>query len=111
VQIRGQYVRAGNKPLEGHLLIESNGGNVNVTVRLDVPPKAYPKACCWRHHAASDRRESVGCSEGMQRRFLKTGRSRSGSARWLDLSCPGAVASGVGAVQQFFEALGLAQGA
>src|SRR5206468_1812132 len=35
VQVRGQYLRAGSKPLEGQLVIDSNGGAVTVTFKAD----------------------------------------------------------------------------
>ena len=41
VQVVGQRLRAGNKPLEGRLSIESNGGNFVVMVRAIVPIRAY----------------------------------------------------------------------
>src|SRR5438132_2842531 len=41
VQIRGQFLRAGAKALEGHLVIESNGGMASVRVRADVPVKPF----------------------------------------------------------------------
>ena len=37
LQIRGQHLRASPKPLEGQLLIESNGGTITVAVRVTVP--------------------------------------------------------------------------
>src|SRR5207302_1975808 len=42
VHVRGKQLRAGNKPLEGRLTIESNGGIETITVRADVPVKPYP---------------------------------------------------------------------
>jgi len=83
VQIRGQYVRAGNKPLEGHLLIESNGGNVNVTVRLDVPPKAYPNGVLAGATTPRLIAEKALAAPKDAAPLLKTGRSRSGSARMV----------------------------
>src|SRR5262249_30319235 len=35
-------LRAGNKPLEAKLVVESNGGTATVTVRATVPVKPYP---------------------------------------------------------------------
>ena len=40
--VRGQHLRAGNKPLEGHLVVDSNGGTGSITVRLEVPAKPFP---------------------------------------------------------------------
>ena len=42
VQVRGQLLRAGGKPLEGHLIVESNGGSSTVTVRAEVPVRPFP---------------------------------------------------------------------
>ena len=45
MQIRGQHLRAGAKPLEGHLTIDSNAGEpVTVTFKVDVPITPYPGA-------------------------------------------------------------------
>src|SRR5262249_12621271 len=41
VQLRVQHLRAGNKPLEGHLVVESNGGQATITVRAEVPVKPF----------------------------------------------------------------------
>src|SRR5262249_2994976 len=41
VQIRGANLRAGSKPLEGRLLIESTGGNAAVTVQCEVRVKPF----------------------------------------------------------------------
>src|SRR5262249_31223991 len=43
VHVRGQHLRAGNKPLEGRLLVESNGGTTVVVVRAEVPVKPFPE--------------------------------------------------------------------
>ena len=110
VQIRGQYLRAGNKPLEGHLVVESNGGAVTITVRADVPPKPYPdgvlagatkpREIAEKAHAAPREAAPLFESGAVAHWFSQNG--------WT-YPVQGPSASGVGAVQQFFEALGLSK--
>jgi hypothetical protein len=108
VQIRGQHLRAGNKPLEGHLIIESNGGAATITVRAEVPPKPFPtgvlagatkpREIAEKAHAAPKEAALLFESGAVARWFADNG--------WT-YPVQGPSASGVGAVQQFFEALGL----
>jgi hypothetical protein len=110
VQIRGQYLRAGNKQLEGHLVIESNGGSVTIAVRADVPPKPYPngvlagattpRQIAEKAHTAPKEAAALFESGAVARWFTDNG--------WT-YPVQGPSASGVGAVQQFFEALGLSK--
>ena len=41
LHIHGKRLAANAKPQEGHLVIESNGGNVTVPVRIEVPVKPF----------------------------------------------------------------------
>jgi hypothetical protein len=110
VQIRGQHLRAGNKQLEGHLVIESNGGSLTVTVRADVPAKPYPggvlagattpRQIAEKAHSAPKEAAALFESGAVARWFTDNG--------WT-YPVQGPSASGVGAVQQFFEALGLSK--
>jgi hypothetical protein len=110
VNIRGQHLRAGNKPLEGHLVVDSNGGSATITVRVEVPAKAFPngvlagattpRQIAEKAHVAP--KESAPLFEGgaVAQWFADNG--------WI-YPVQGPPASGVGAVQQFFEALGLSK--
>jgi hypothetical protein len=110
VQVRGQHLRAGNKALEGHLVVESNGGAVTITVRADVPTKPYPdgvlagattpRQIAEKAHAAPKDAAPLFESGAVARWFGDNG--------WT-YPVQGPSASGVGAVQQFFEALGLSK--
>ena len=110
VQIRGQHLRAGNKQLEGHLVIESNGGSLTVSVRADVPAKPYPggvlagattpRQIAEKAHSAPKEAAALFESGAVARWFTDNG--------WT-YPVQGPSASGVGAVQQFFEALGLSK--
>jgi hypothetical protein len=110
VQIRGQHLRAGNKQLEGHLVVESNGGSITITVRADVPAKPYPggvlagattpRQIAEKAHSAPKEAAALFESGAVARWFSDNG--------WT-YPVQGPSASGVGAVQQFFEALGLSK--
>jgi hypothetical protein len=110
VQVRGQHLRAGNKPLEGHLIVESNGGSVTLTVRAEVPARPYPdgvlagattpRQIAEKAHAAPKEAAALFESGAVARWFGDNG--------WT-YPVQGPSASGVGAVQQFFEALGLSK--
>jgi hypothetical protein len=42
VQVRGRYLRASDRPLEGQLSVESNAGSATVLVRASVPVQPFP---------------------------------------------------------------------
>jgi hypothetical protein len=110
VQVRGQHLRAGNKSLEGRLVVESNGGTVTIAIRADVPPKPYPdgvlggattpRQIAEKAHAAPKEAAALFESGAVAKWFSDNG--------WI-YPVQGPSASGVGAVQQFFEALGLSK--
>jgi hypothetical protein len=108
ILVKGKRLRAGNKPLEGKLSVESNGGAVTVFVRAEVPPKPYPDgllkgALTPRQVAekakAAPKEAAVYFEKGAVAEWYK-------SNGWT-YPVQGPSASGLGAVQQFFEALGL----
>lgn len=110
VRVRGEALRAAQKPQEARLVIASSGGTCEVTVRVDVPttPFAYgilagartPRQLADKARAAP--RDAV-------RQF------ESGAvARWYRENgwaypVEGDPAPGVAGVQQFFDALGLSR--
>lgn len=109
VHIQVKRVRAGNKPLEGKLVIESNGGDILVTVRAEVPIAPYPG-------------DGVLAGARSPRQLAEKAKLKPKEAALLfengDVAAwyksngwtypvQGPAATGVGAVQQFFEALGL----
>jgi hypothetical protein len=108
VHVNGKGLRAGNKPLEGQLIIESNGGTSIVLVRAEVPVQPF--------------REGVLAGADNPRQLAEKARNspkeaaalfeRGAVARWYESNgwtypVQGRTSSGLGAVQQFFEALGL----
>jgi hypothetical protein len=109
VQIRGQHLRAGPKPLEGQLLIDSNGGTAAVRVRLEVPIKPYPDGVLAGATTPRQVAEKAKAAPKVAAPLFESG----AVARWFAANgwtypVQGPPASGLGAVQQFFEALGLA---
>ncbi len=110
VHVRGQHLRAGTKPLPGRLVVESNGGTVTVPVRADVPVKPFAEGVL----AGSVSPRQIAQKA---KKFPKDAAvlfEKGAVADWFTLNgwkypVQGPSASGLGAVQQFFEALGLAK--
>jgi hypothetical protein len=111
IQVRGQHLQAKNKPIEGHLVVESNGGNFTITVRADVPvtpfqePGLFQGCVTPRQVAEKAKANPKGAmpifeSGAVHRWFQQNG--------WT-YPVQGPVAKGAGGIQQFFEALGLAK--
>jgi hypothetical protein len=109
VQIRGQQLRAGNKPLEGHLVLESNGGQATITVRVEVPVRPFREGVL----AGALSPRQIAEKAKAQPKEAAVLFERGAVADWFKENgwtypVQGPSASGLGAVQQFFEALGLA---
>lgn len=108
VHVRGDRLRAGKKPLEARLLVESNGGSAEVVVRADVPIKPYPSGalagCRTPRQAAERAKASPKDVAGL---FEDGSVARWYASNGWTYPVQGPPASGLGAVQQFFEALGL----
>jgi hypothetical protein len=108
MQVRGANLRAGNKPLEGKLVIESNGGNSVVTVRCEVPVKPFPEGVLAGAKSPRQIAEKAKAAPKEAALLFEKG----AVADWYKLNgwtypVQGPSAAGLGAVQQFFEALGL----
>jgi hypothetical protein len=108
VQVLGERMRASGKPLVGKLLVDSGGGTVQVVVRAEVPVEPFPEgvlagAVTPRQLAEKARgapkEAAVLFDGGAVRRWYEDN-------GW-DYPIQGPQALGLGAVQQFFEALGL----
>jgi hypothetical protein len=114
VQIRGQNLRAGPKPLIGQLFLDSNGnsGNQQIVIkfRVEVPVKPFTDGVLagatsprqLAEKARDNPKEAAALFENgaVPRWFADNG--------WI-YPVQGPAGSGLGAVQQFFEALGLAK--
>jgi hypothetical protein len=109
VHVRGQHLRAGAKPLEGRLVVESNGGTATVTVRAEVPIKPFPDGVLAGARTPRQIAEKAKAQPKGAALLFESG----AVAQWFrdngwTYPVQGPSASGLGAVQQFFEALGLA---
>jgi hypothetical protein len=108
IHVKGKRLRAGNKPLEGRLSIESNGGAVVVTVRAEVPPKPFPDGVLKGALTPRQVAEKAKAAPKEAAALFEKGNVAEWyrSNGWI-YPVQGPSASGLGAVQQFFEALGL----
>ena len=108
LRIRGKHLRASKQPLEDQLVIESNGGNETVRVRVHVPVTPYPSGALAgastprqiAEKAKAQPREAAALFEkGAVEKWYRTN-------GWeYPVKVQGA--TGIASVQQFFEALGL----
>lgn len=108
VQVRGHLLRASPKPLVGKLVIESNGGTLTVRVKAEVPVQPFPSGVLAGATAPRQIAEKARDHPKEAAELFENG----AVARWYQANgwtypVQQPAASGLGAVQQFFEALGL----
>jgi hypothetical protein len=108
VRVRGKALRAGPKPLEGRLVLESSGGEATVIVRCEVLAQPFPDGVLAGAVTPRQLAERAKAHPKTAAAFFESG----AVARWYqangwDYPVQGPPGSGLGAVQQFFEALGL----
>lgn len=108
VHLRGKFLRASKRPLTARLVIESNGGNISIPVRVEVPIKPFPSGVLAGATTPRQIAEKARASPHEAAKLMESGTV----AHWYEENgwtypVPGPRASGIGAVQQFFEALGL----
>ncbi len=110
VHVKGQLLRAGNRPLEGQLVFDTNGGAVTVTVRADVPISPFTEGVLAGSHTPRQIAEKAKLHPNAAAALFEKGLV----AQWFGKNgwtypVQGPCATGMAAVQQFFEALGLAK--
>ncbi|MSU79221.1 MAG: hypothetical protein EXS16_14160 [Gemmataceae bacterium] len=110
IHVRGQHLRAGSKPLEGHLIVDSNGGTVTVTVKVDVPITPYAGGLFAGAMTPRQIAEKAKANPKETAPSFESG----DIAKWYASNgwaypVQGPTMSGMGAIQQFFEALGVAK--
>jgi hypothetical protein len=113
VHVLGNKLRAGLKPLQTEIVIDTNGGTITVPVKVVVPTKPFPKGRYANDSLAGARtpRElAVKAKEApaeagvlFEQGAVKSWYTENG---WT-YPVEGTIGSGKAAVQQFFEALGL----
>ncbi|MBY0526689.1 MAG: hypothetical protein K2R98_25050 [Gemmataceae bacterium] len=108
VNISGKRLRASNKPLEGRLIVQSNAGLFTIPVRADVPVKPFPSGSLANARSPRQIAERAKADPKNAAPLFEKGTV----AAWYkdngwQYPVKGQSASGLGAVQQFFEALGL----
>jgi len=108
VHIKGKVVRGSVKPLEAELLVESNGGQVTIPVTAAVPVKAFAEGVLAGASSPRDLVQKARAAPQAAAPLFENG----AVARWYQANgwrypVRSAPAAGIGAVQQYFEALGL----
>ncbi len=108
VRIRADRLRAYTKPQKGEIVLESNGGNVVVTVSVTVPIKPFPDGVLAGAVTPRQLAEKAKAQPQPAATLIENG----AVARWYEANgwsypVQGPSASGLAAVQQLFEALGL----
>ncbi len=112
LKIVGDRLRASNKPIETQIVIESSGGTKTIVVRAEVPVKPFPAGLFAG--AKSPRQVAEKAKANAKANSAETAAlfERGEVRNWYKdngwtYPVQGRDASGLGAVQQFFEALGL----
>jgi hypothetical protein len=108
VQVRGRLLRAAAKPIVGRLTIDTNGGAATVLVTAEVPVKPFAEGVLAGAITPRQIAENAKTAPKAAAALFESG----GVARWYiqngwTYPVQGPSASGIGAVQQYFEALGL----
>ena len=113
VRALGSKLRSGLKALHGEILIESNGGSMVLRVRAEVPIRPFPKgkhandvlagATTPREIALKAKQYPNEAALLFEQGAVKAWYAANGWTYPIE----GSEGSGKGAVQQFFEALGL----
>jgi hypothetical protein len=108
VQVKGKLLRAGAKPLESKLVVESNGGQATIAVRATVPVKPFPDGSLAGAMSPRDAALKAKAAPREAAKLFEKGAVEAWyKANGWSYPVQGPTASGMGAVQQFFEALGL----
>jgi hypothetical protein len=113
VRVPGSNLRAGPKPLEGQIIVDTNGGRQTVAVHATVPVRPFPRgetvgnvlagAKSPRELAVKAKAHPNEAAVQFEQGVVKAWYESNG---WT-YPIQGTQARGNGALQQFFEALGL----
>jgi hypothetical protein len=111
VTIRGANLRAGLKPLEGRVTIDTNAGQVFVNVRLEVPCTPFTEPGVLQGSLTPRQvAEKAKANPKAAMPFFESGSVKKwfGKNGWT-YPVQGPSMPGLAGIQQFFEALGLAK--
>lgn len=108
VRVVGKHLRAMDRPQEGQITLDSNGGTITLTVRVSVPVTPFAEGVLAG--ALSPRQLAQKAKQSPKEAALLI--ERGAVARWYlangwTYPVTGPTAHGLAAVQQLFEALGL----
>ena len=108
VRILGSKLRAATHPLDAELCIDTNGGCVTVPVRAEVPVRPFPRGVLAGAMLPRDLAKLAKAHPREAAPLFEQGAVKA----WYESNgwtypIVGQVGAGSGAVQQFFEALGL----
>jgi hypothetical protein len=108
VRVRGDRLGAFSKPQKGEIVLESSGGNVTVVIQVTVPVKPFPEGVLAGALSPRQVAEKAKQSPKEAAPLIENG----AVARWYEVNgwkypVKGPTASGIAAVQQLFETLGL----
>jgi hypothetical protein len=110
VRVVGRALRAGDKPLAGRLVIRTNGGERTVTVRAEVPPQPFADGVLAGARTPRELAHKARDHAKEAARLFESGAVRIWyEANGWTYPVRGPAATGLAAVQQFFEALGLVE--
>lgn len=108
VLVRGDRLRASPQGLEGRLVVSSNAGNVTVVVRGSVPVRPFPEGALAGATSPRQLARQAKARPKEAAALFEAGKVAGWyAANGWAYPIQGPTASGLGAVQQFFEALGL----
>src|SRR6516162_3734731 len=106
--VRGQHLRAGTKPLETDIVVETNAGTAVIHVTAQVPVVPFADGALAGARTPRDIAEKAKRAPKEAAALFESG----AVFHWYQANgwtypVQGPSATGVGAIQQFFEALGL----
>lgn len=108
LHVNAKNLRASSKPIEGRLTIESNGGSTSITVKAEMPIRPFPEGTLAGAKSPRQLAEKAKANaKGAAALFEKGAVEKWYKDNGWPYPVKGELADGLGAVQQFFEALGL----
>jgi hypothetical protein len=113
VRVLGHKLRAGLKPLQAEIVVETNGGTIKVPVTAEIPIRPFPRGLSANNALADARSPREIALKAKENPHEAAALFAQGAVKaWYESNgwtypIEGSEGSGKGAVQQFFEALGL----